>query len=49
MFVTLIIFQFEISSNDCNNIHLLNTLFIFVTLFVFHFEMSGNDSSDEQL
>ena len=49
MFVTLLVFHFEISGKDAIEEQLKNIALILVTLLVFHFEISGKDNNDEQL
>ena len=48
MFVTLLVFHFEISGIDVKEEQLKNIPFILVTLLVFHLEISGNDNNEEQ-
>ena len=47
IFLTLIVFHFEISGKDVNDDHNLKIYIILVTLLVFHFEISGKDDNDE--
>ena len=42
IFLTLLVFHFDISGNDFNDKHLQNILLLFVTLLVLHFDISGN-------
>ena len=44
---TLLVFHFEISGNDDNDLHSQNILLISITLLVFHFEISGKEDKDE--
>ena len=41
------LFHFEISGKDNNDLHSPNIALILVTLLVFHFEISGKDNNDE--
>ena len=46
IFITLLVFQLEISGKDDNDEQLLNIKLISLTLLVFQLEISGNDDND---
>ena len=46
---TFVVFHFDISGNDTNDLQFENIELISVTLLVFHFDISGNDTIDLQL
>ena len=47
--LTLVVFHFDTSGKDDNDLHLENKLLILITLFISHFDKSGRDNNDLQL
>ena len=45
--LTLLVFHFDISGKDDNNLQFSNIEVILLTLLVFHFNISGNDNNYE--